>query len=79
MTVSLLKPAKALSGGSRPVATTASMTPRAMTSAGIRSHANGRMATPSIVRQMAMSGVILASLAGVRAAIGSHMPDFAKG
>ncbi len=58
ITVSLLKPAKALSAGSRPVAITASMTPSATTSAGMRSQANSTTATLRIARQMAMSGVM---------------------
>ena len=58
MTVSLPKPANALSDGNRPVAMMASMTPSAITSAGIRSQANRMIARPRMARQMAMSGVM---------------------
>jgi hypothetical protein len=61
ITVSLLNPAKALSAGSNPVAMTASITPMAVTSAGIRSCANSTTAAARIRRQVAISGVIIPS------------------
>ena len=58
ITVLLPKPAKAWSGVSSPVATIASMTPRATTSAAMRSHENSATAATRMARQVMICGVM---------------------
>ena len=60
ITVSLEKPANASRGASRPVIAHASMTPRATTSAAMRSQANSTTAAATMARQVAISGVMAA-------------------